>query len=237
MNEQRFPRPFLSGSALKMIAVITMLIDHIAAYLAPCFRSFFGYSFGTLLGHKLTVYYLMRTIGRTAFPIFCFLIVEGYLHTRSRFRYGCTLLIGAMISELPWNYVHAGTWHYERQNVFFTLFLGVVAIYLYERLSARMLWRALAILGVLAFSYVLAADYRIGGVGFILLLYVLRSDLLTQSVLGILLLGPRTLPAYLAVALYNGERGFIKGAAVKYAFYLFYPAHLLVLYLIRCALL
>ena len=77
----------LSGSALKVIAMISMVIDHVALYLMEQ---------GTLL------YETMRCIGRIAFPVFAFLIAEGFIHTRNRYRYFFTLLGFAVISEIPW---------------------------------------------------------------------------------------------------------------------------------------
>ena len=67
--------PKLSGSALKVIAVLSMVVDHSAYYLLED---------GTLL------YETMRCIGRIAFPVFAFLIAEGFRHTRNRRRYFCS---------------------------------------------------------------------------------------------------------------------------------------------------
>lgn len=88
-----FPEKYriLSGSALKMIAVITMLIDHIGAVLLSMYQPAQKILF-TLFGREYNVYLIFRDIGRAAFPIFCFLLLEGFRHTRSRFRYGRNLL-------------------------------------------------------------------------------------------------------------------------------------------------
>ena len=77
----------LSGSSLKVIALVSMTVDHIAYY---------------LMEHGTLLYELMRMVGRMAFPIFAFLLVEGYTHTRSRGKYALNLLIFALISEVPW---------------------------------------------------------------------------------------------------------------------------------------
>lgn len=89
-----FPEKYriLSGSALKMIAVITMLIDHIGAVLLSMYQPAQKILF-TLFGREYTVYLIFRDIGRAAFPIFCFLLLEGFRHTRSRFLYGRNLLL------------------------------------------------------------------------------------------------------------------------------------------------
>ncbi|MBQ8467912.1 MAG: hypothetical protein IJ546_09510 [Prevotella sp.] len=126
---QRFK--ILSGSGLKIVAVVTMLIDHLALYLWRVDPDMWEPLF-TIGHHTLTPYLLLRGIGRLAFPIFAFLIVEGYQHTRDRWRYGRNLLVFALLSELPWNLVHTGTWHYSHQNVFFTLFLGYLGICVIE---------------------------------------------------------------------------------------------------------
>ena len=114
-----FPEKYriLSGSALKMIAVITMLIDHIGAVLLSMYQPAQKILF-TLFGREYTVYLIFRDIGRAAFPIFCFLLLEGFRHTRSRFLYGRNLLLFALLSEIPWNLMFTNTLRYERQNVF-----------------------------------------------------------------------------------------------------------------------
>ena len=93
-----FPEKYriLSGSALKMIAVITMLIDHIGAVLLSMYQPAQKILF-TLFGREYNVYLIFRDIGRAAFPIFCFLLLEGFRHTRSRFRYGRNLLFFALV--------------------------------------------------------------------------------------------------------------------------------------------
>ena len=97
----------LSGSALKLLAVVSMLIDHLAAfywYNVPALQAVWF-----TIGHMaFTPLILMRIFGRIAFPLFAFLIVEGFVHTRSRKRYGLNLAIFALISEIPWNLVHTG---------------------------------------------------------------------------------------------------------------------------------
>ena len=75
-----------SGSALKVIALVSMTLDHIAYYLMD----------------KSIAYDAMRTVGRMAFPIFAFLLVEGYVHTRSVRKYALSLFIFALVSEIPW---------------------------------------------------------------------------------------------------------------------------------------
>ena len=226
----------LSGSALKLLAIFSMLVDHLAAFLWAgqpwCMAPLF--SIGT---HPISAYTLMRMFGRIAFPLFAFLIVEGFIHTSSRKRYGIRLLAFAIISEIPWNLVHTGTLLYPGQNVFFTLFLGYLGLCSIERFTgSKLVW---SLIGLLAVSVLLRADYGCVGYGFILLLYALRNQEIVRAIIGCCVLGGRWIAgiAFIPIAMYNGERGFIKGKAGKYFFYLFYPLHLLVIYFLRQQLL
>lgn len=103
----------LSGSWLKVIAILSMTIDHIAYY--------YGVS-------NLYVYELMRTVGRIAFPTFAFLLAEGYVHTRNRQRYMLSLFTFAVLSEIPWFLLN----HDNSHNVLFTLLAGVIGMYIIE---------------------------------------------------------------------------------------------------------
>lgn len=114
----------LSGSALKLIAIILMLIDHTGVmilYNYPPANAIL-FSFG---GVDYSWYRIFRDIGRAAFPIFCFLLVEGFLHTHNRRKYGRNLFLFACISEIPWNFMFTNTWRYEKQNVFLPCFWDI----------------------------------------------------------------------------------------------------------------
>ena len=106
-----------------MIALVTMIIDHIGAIIIHEFPKALVSLF-SVGSQRFSLYMIFRLIGRVAFPIYCFLLVEGFLHTHSRKKYGINLLAFALISEIPWNLEHTGTLLYEKTNVFFTLFLG-----------------------------------------------------------------------------------------------------------------
>lgn len=229
---QRYRR--ISGSWLKLIALLTMLIDHVAGHLLSQYEPATE-PFLTIGSHSLSVAFVCRKIGRTAFPIYCFLISEGYLHTRDRKRYGIRLLVFALISEMPWNLVHTGSLRYEKQNVFFTLFLGYCCIVVYECFRNDRKKLFLCLLGLLAAALLMHADYGIRGMALVFILHLLREERILQGVLGCCLLneGAATLPAFLLIGLYNGKRGFIRGNILKYLFYAFYPLHLLILYLLR----
>ncbi|MBD5358696.1 MAG: hypothetical protein HDR88_17190 [Bacteroides sp.] len=106
----------LSGSALKIIAVLSMVADHCAYF---------------LMEPDTPLYNVFRCFGRIAFPVFAFLIAEGFAHTRSRKRYFLSLLGFALISEIPW-YLLNGT--DGSHNVMFTLLIGVATLAVFDRL-------------------------------------------------------------------------------------------------------
>ena len=112
------PFPLLSGSALKIIAVLSMVTDHCAYY---------------LLDESSVAYEVMRCFGRIAFPVFAFLVAEGFAYTRNRMRYFLSLLLFAAISEVPWYLLNGAD---GTHNVMFTLALGVLALTAFERLRS-----------------------------------------------------------------------------------------------------
>lgn len=217
-----------------MIAIVSMTIDHIGSHLIRN-THLANLEIISLGSHTMTLYELLRYTGRLAFPIFAFLLVEGVVHTKSRKKYGMSLALFALISEIPWNLVHGGSLLYKGQNVFFTLFLGFVGIQVIDKFkefpSKQIKW----LLVLLLVSIFLRADYGSSGFGFILLLYVLRRQVLLKSIIGSCFLPSRWIAglAFIPISMYNGERGFIKGRFLKFAFYFFYPLHLFVFYIIK----
>ena len=89
----------LNGFVLKVIAIVSMIIDHVA------FTFFDGGS---------TIYFVCRAIGRLAFPIFAFLLVEGFVHSKNRAKYALRLFIFAVLSEIPYNLFLSGSWSFLR---------------------------------------------------------------------------------------------------------------------------
>ncbi|MBO4359857.1 MAG: TraX protein [Eubacteriaceae bacterium] len=222
----------LDGSMLKLIAVVTMLIDHTAVFLMQ--------NNTTVLlrvsGYTLTLYTLMRTIGRISFPIYAFLLAEGYLHTRDVRQYSLNLLLFAILSEIPWNLEHTGTYLYpSSQNVFFTLFLGLAGIWVMDRFRDDIRRQAPLLLGLLLMTFLIKSDYGCRGFAFILLMYLLRDSRLHRAVVGSCILSStwKAGLAFIPISLYNGKRGFVKGDLLKYFFYAVYPLHMLVIYYIR----
>lgn len=169
----------LNSAHLKMLAIVCMFIDHIGAF---------------LLDYNHALYPVCRSIGRLAFPIFCWLIVEGAIHTRSIAKYAGRLAIFALISTPPYNLVHADAWYSLKQlNVFFTLLFGLLAIASIRKL-APIIFRSLnkcklsesniacilcglpCCIALYFAAYALNTDYGGYGVATIVLFYLLREN-------------------------------------------------------------
>ena len=224
----------LSGSALKLIAITLMLIDHtglMILYNYPATTATL-FSFG---GVDYSWYRIFRDIGRAAFPIFCFLLVEGFLHTHNRKKYVLNLFLFACISEIPWNFMFTNTWRYEKQNVFFTLFLGYLAFCALEYFWDNQKMQLVCVLALLTVSVFLKADYGWRGFVFLLIMYWFRNDKTAQAIIGScwLYYEWKACFAFLSINMYNGERGFVKGRFLKYVFYWFYPVHITILVILR----
>jgi hypothetical protein len=223
-------RKVLSGSALKWIAIVTMFIDHIGASLLEVFVLAYQTENWEFWYHVDKV---LRLVGRISFPIFCFLLVEGALHTRNLNKYLGRMAVFALISEVPFDLAfHNSPVYWESQNVFFTLFLGLCAIWIFVNWK-REIWRGLVGLVFLAVVAQLChTDYGAVGVLVIILMYVLREEPWLRFLIcaGVLIFFSYiewpVIFSFLLIALYNGERGY----QPKYFFYVFYPAHLLVLW-------
>ncbi len=224
----------LDGSMLKLLAVVTMFIDHAALILLPCFPAL-----GTPLFAGYTAYALLRKVGRLAFPLFCFLLAEGFFYTKNRLKYGLNLLIFAFISEIPYNLMRGGSlFSVDYQNIYFTLFLGFCALWVLD-CGLKIHWKVLILVPMAVLLPYLHTDYGRNGVLLIVLLYVLRENRLVASLLALPLLsgGFAAWAAFVPMGMYNGNRGFIRGKVLKYAFYAFYPVHILLLLGIRYILL
>lgn len=129
------PRCSLSGTALKTIACITMLVDHIGASCIEAGILTPGLDIGTLSRDTLSAYPLyrldmvLRFTGRLAFPIFCFLLVEGFVYTHNVKGYLGRLVLFGLLSEVPFDLAFFRTpFALDHQNVYWTLALGVLAM-------------------------------------------------------------------------------------------------------------
>ena len=218
----------MNGTQLKWIAMVSMVIDHI------------GVAFRAVLPPGW--FLAMRIAGRLAFPLYCFLLVEGWCHTGNRRRYAASLALFGLISEVPYNLMASGRFFYpDAQNVYFTLALGLAAIRLAEWGEERnRKWLSLLLCaGILGAAYLLRTDYDAAGVILILVIWYTREEGHMKYLGPFLILATYGWPGFLAIlavpllALYNGERGKVKA---KYFYYAFYPIHLAVIGCLRVLL-
>ena len=224
----------LNGFHLKLIAVCTMFIDHMGDTLFP----------GVMW---------LRCIGRVAFPIFCFLIAEGCVHTHDRKKYVLRLLVFAVLSEIPFNLMTGrAVWNPHDQNVLWTLLLGAAVCWIMDGVLKRRTAPAFVLTGaamVAAFWLleVFCTDYGGWGMLLVAMFYGVRRAPYGQAakmaaqavglaffcigVMGGVTIELWALTALVPIWLYNGQRGF-SHKAVQYGFYAFYPLHILILSLI-----
>lgn len=227
----------ISGSILKWIAVLTMAVDHVGASILESVvlnawgNSPLGWMFAEQWDEIFKVDMVIRYIGRPAFPIFCFLLVEGFLHTHDVKKYAIRLGIFALVSEIPFDLaLHLKPFDLAYQNVFFTLLIGLLAVWFIQEHDETFGARLLGLAGGGILAELLHTDYGAFGVGLIIILYLLRKKRILQCVLGALCcLWEITAPvAFLFIWFYNGERG----RQPRWFFYWFYPVHLLLYYVI-----
>ena len=206
-------RPGLSGTALKLAACITMLIDHIGA---SCIEATYGVAYRTP-PQILQLDRVLRLIGR--------------------------LFLFGLLSEVPFDMAFFKTpFHWGNQNVYWTLALGVLAMALLQKsedADGNAVWTGrLAALACAVVAQLAGTDYGAIGVALIVALYLTRKDRKKQCIIGaVLLLFEITAPlAFVLVWFYNGQRGRCPQWA-KWAFYGFYPVHLTLLALVTNLLL
>lgn len=112
---------FVSSAVLKYIAMVTMLIDHIGAS-GLIFLMF-------NIGISMRMYYISRMIGRVAFPIYLFLLVEGFVHTKNIKKYIIRLTLFAILSEVPFDMAFWGGFvNMQHQNVMWSLLICVIML-------------------------------------------------------------------------------------------------------------
>lgn len=274
MTNNSQPQSGFPANFLKIFAALTMLIDHAAltivyAKLAK-FPEYLSLIFSTdATAEQLSAipadylniystYSVMRLVGRIAFPIFAFLVFEGFMHTSNYKRYLIRLGLCALIAEIPFNLivtnaaplygldnVTTSIFYPQYQNTVFTLFLALLMLYGMKHFEAvdaditpkvalkQWLGQLLCVLAACVLSVVARFDYSYIGILFIAVLYFFRTNKKMQIVFGCIVFLSTNIAALLAfvpIAMYNGH--LIRSKKFKYFFYIFYPAHLLVLYLI-----
>lgn len=252
-----------SADMLKWTAIITMFIDHTGAGILEKLITNPDISLAENTVMLLrTIDIVIRTIGRIAFPIFCFLLVEGFLHTGSRLKYAGNLLIFALVSELPFDFCFYGKIYQGYQNVFWTLFIGLLTLWVVETIEKAELHRVLkyilyllaAVAGLEGAAF-LCTDYAWMGVLLILCLYIFRSNLFLQSAIPFIVfllslaVNDVGFSATLIQRIFHYLEAewtvFLSAFMIyrcngrryikggKYFFYAFYPGHLAVLYVIQ----
>lgn len=200
------------GEFLKLIAIITMAIDHIG---------FGGYPDQQIF----------RVIGRLSLPIFCYLLVQGYLHTSNFKKYAGRLFIFAVVSQIPFTYYFGK----NELNIFMTLFVGLLVLYTYE----NKLW--ILFLSLLLTSIAVPMDYGIYVPFLMMIFYAFEKGMLGQNAFLIwFLLGTigaaflsfwplqifATLSPFLIYLVPNAD---YRIKLPKYFYYAFYPVHLIIL--------
>ena len=205
----------IDAFTLKMIAAVTMLIDHV------------GYIF-------FPQYIFLRIIGRISFPIFAFLIVEGFMHTRDVKKYIFRMLVFALVTEIPFDFAFYGAVNWEHQNVLITFVLALLALYI-----DRQYTRKIGIVAAFALAFLaefIGSDYGMLGVIIVMMFYWNYDRFYNKMIFGtasltLLVTSYQIFDvlAMIPIGLYNGK----KGIGLKYFFYVFYPGHLLILYLIH----
>jgi hypothetical protein len=224
----------LDGTTLKIIAMISMVFDHVGDMFFP-----------DLLWPRM--------IGRLAMPIFAFCITEGYIHTRNKKKYLLRMGIFALVSEVPFDLAFEGHINLSHQNIMLSFFLSIVALMLFDLIRGAKseikgrysVWRtmlgALAVIAMAVVAMLVKADYTMFAVASVFLFYVFKDvNPFVRPIPGVAFLAlTRTIGYYsttglsiVPLMLYNGK----KGNGLKWLFYAFYPGHLLLLYLLKLCL-
>lgn len=219
----------LNSNILKLSALAFMTVDHIGYIL-------------------LNNYLPFRIIGRLAFPIFAYMIAEGCAHTKNRRKYFLTVFLTGAFFQIIYSLITSSL----SLNILLTFSVSIALIYIFDWARAVKIRIAysvpcLVIISVFLISYILPPltngffkfDYGFIGILIPVALYFTKNKKLRLAVLSVLLVflslgsSPIQFFSLLSVpmlALYNGNRGKHK---LKYLFYIYYPAHLLLLYLIK----
>lgn len=252
----------INGTQIKIIAIISMFIDHFAAIILGNYleNTVPGYNKLYIINYSLysdvmnnedftsfifITSIICRLIGRLAFPLFVFLLIEGFKYTSNIKKYIIRLFIFALISQLPFNLlVSNALLSFNRSNVFFTLLFGLVAITLIDKYAKEQIWFInIGLTGLItiifcALAFILETDYNAIGVLAIITMYLLKDKKTFGYILSSLILiisNIVELPVLIGlpiIQMYNGN----KGKGLKYFFYIFYPAHIIILYIVAIKL-
>ena len=237
----------LSHNALTIIAMVTMFLDHAALTLIQNGK-LYGYD-AVLYSNAITLpeantwvilYKVLRMIGRISFPIFAFLIVEGFRKTSNLFKYALRLIVLAFISEIPYDLMVFNEIFtlrcFEVQNVVFTYVIGLAMLIVIRALnSLPSILTIFPVAAACAITYFLKTDYAIEGIVLMYIFYILRHDLDLKCLIAAIITFTMSFQNYYGAAvlsilfifLYDGTKGSINLGRFHY---IFYPLHMLLLY-------
>ena len=225
-----------NGAQLKYMAFLSMLLDHVNNSMITPYLDGKG-----LLLH---VSNLLSILGRVAFPLFMFFLVEGFFKTGSRKKYLINLLIFAILSEVPFDlFTSRELFNKNWNNMMFTLALSLATIWIVDEMKGRLakkskaLWYGASVLVVAvmcAVAMFFSLDYDYHAIIVAYLFYLFYEKPLYGAALGYLSIIKElySVLGFAATLTYNGERG----KQYKWLNYAFYPVHLLILGLLRVAL-
>lgn len=232
----------ISANVLKLLALAAMLCDHFAEIvirngkLYGFSQEYYQMAIQTAEGHRwLQIYTVCKLLGRIAFPIFSFLLVEGFIHTSDFWKYFRRLLIVAILAECPYDLgMYNETYNFACQNPAFTLALALLVMYFMKRFRHHLELKWLSVLVGAAAGELLRLDYGAVGIFMIALMYNFRKEKNLRMFSGAVLSAVNSSESYFLGALafiplyfYNGERGVFR---LKWLFYVIYPLHLAVFY-------
>lgn len=237
----------VTGTGLKIIAVVTMFLDHIA--LGPLTNwilknkpsmSADTYSF------YYSFYHVLRAIGRMAFPIYCFLLVEGVAHTRNIRKYALRVLTVALLAEVPFDYLfYHRLFYWQHNNVLWGLLLGLICLHLYslvEKYECSFALKMVIMCAGMAVAHFTFLDYGEAGICCICLMSILNGEepgirvIAFMAGVGALAILSSTIELFamamvVPIGMYRGGRG-RDSKFIRKFFYLFYPLHICLLILV-----
>lgn len=222
-----------SGAQLKYIAFLSMLVDHVNKALI--------YHFLSGEGILQRISDAFDILGRIAFPLFAFFLVEGFFKTGNRKKYLASLLIFGIISEIPFDMALSGVFFEPNSNnIMFTLALMLITIWIIDTLKEKMqnmskyIWYpfSFVIVGIMCIiSMVTGLDYEYHAIMIGYLFYIFYNKRVFAIFLGYLAIFKEvwSLLGFSLILTYNGKRG----KQNKLFNYCFYPVHLLILGILR----
>lgn len=223
---------FMTSNVLKVLAIVAMIVDHTTVWLVES---------------SSDLETVLRAFGRTAAPIMCFLITEGYYHTSDNKKYMQRLFVFALISHFPYVLYFGLEW-WQGTSVIWGLFLGLVALTIFQSKNKSMFLKICAVILCCLFAW--TADWNYIAVFWVLAFGIFRNNpslrIISFTLIGLalyiipglyqdgtdLILRFGILFVVPLLLLYNGQRG-RKSFILKWSFYIIYPLHFIILYILR----